>query len=377
MPASVLSFLIAVAFWPGIAGAATVPRWALAALSLYFLSPWCLPFVAWCFWKLDFDQAMHWTILCGALSWGARDGNDAFWRLDVGAGSPLRRDAIIQAFCLGIAVSSVLAIMQSLGYVGVPQIVAPSGLFLNKNTMGEAAAVAFAASLLARRPERWSWLSAARYWWPALMTLPAIVLSGARAAQIASFTAFWLWLPWRWRLLAGGLALVLLPFVWPTMFGPHLNSLAQRMVLWNDALTALSPWGLGDYDFSTVQHREPYLHNDWLQFVYELGVVGAAPVLVIVAVTVRGGAVFSVPVVVIASFGFPLHMPATGWLIAYLCGAYLRCRTDDDRNLARVRHEEPGLRRARRSPQLVPVSPLHRSRPCPGWFYSGSRPGGS
>lgn len=346
MSAPVLSFLIAVAFWPGIAGAATAPRWALAALSLYFLSPWCLPFVAWCFWKLDFDQAVHWAILCGALSWGARDDNDAFWRLDVGTGSSLRRDVVIQAFCLGIAVSSVLAIAQSLGYVGISQIVAPSGLFLNKNIMGEAAAVAFAASLLARRPERWSWLSAARYWWPALMTLPAIVLSGARAAQIASFTAFWLWLPWRWRLLVGGSVLMLLPFVWPTMFGPHVGTLMQRLLLWSNATQNLTWLGLGSYDFSTVQHREPHLHNDWLQSVYELGVVGAAPILVIVAVTVRGGVVFSIPVVVIASFGFPLHMPATGWFIAYLCGAYLRCRTDDDRNLARIWCEESGLCRA-------------------------------
>jgi hypothetical protein len=315
------AFCIAVAFMPGIAGAATSPRWAIAALSLWFMDWFCLPFAAICFVVLDFDSAVHWSIICGAFCWGLNGRTSECptierERIDRGSRAVV---AVIMGFSIGVGCSGALAIFQSFGFQSVPQVVIPGGLFLNKNFMGEAAALAIIASI------------GARLWWPALICLPALVLAQSRAAILASFCGAFLLLPSlaRWLLvlvsLAGGL------LAWYFDFDIGTATLLQRVSIWQDAIHHLTWFGNGSYDFSTVINREPNLHNDPLQLIYELGLVGLIPLFVIAsAATVnREALAFTVCFLVIASLGFPLHVPASAWFGAFMFGHFVGLRRNE------------------------------------------------
>ncbi len=355
--APVLSFLVTVAFWGPFQGAATSPRWAVAALTLYWLHWACLPFLAFCFWRLDFDQAVHWSIVCAALSLGAKLETRTYQK-------------VVWAFCGGIAVSSVLAIAQTQGWQGIPQAAAPAGLFVNKNVMADAAVLAFVAGCAVAsqrlvcetgQNRRWGNL----VWWSfPLMTLPAIALSGGRAAQLGALCGMFFLLPVRARLWLGLFTALIMWQFWSELLLPHLSSFNQRVSLWNDAVQHLTWLGNGSYDFSTAQHREPNLHNDWLQAVYELGVVGVVvPALFIVAG--RNDAALPVVVVlaVIGSFSFPLHVPASGWFAAVVVGFALRRRAIDGRTVVPTRRKDWKLSGFGRRPALVSLSTLYSSRP--------------
>ena len=120
--------------------------------------------------------------------------------------------------------------------------------------------------------------------------------------------------------------------LWWLGFG-NISSLIQRLDLWHDAILNLHWLGNGSYDYSTVQWREPNLHNDWLQLIYELGIVGLVPI----AVLFRSHAVpFIVSLVVVGSFGFPLHVPATAWFAAFIVGISMGQRGNVGRNPVRA-----------------------------------------
>ena len=74
---------------------------------------------------------------------------------------------------IGLAVSSAISIGQLAGWIDWPSINIPSGLFLNKNFMAEAAALVLI------------WLIAERVWWLAILVAPCVVLAGARGALLA------------------------------------------------------------------------------------------------------------------------------------------------------------------------------------------------
>lgn len=317
------AFLMAVAFWPNIAGAATSPRWAVASLAGYWLSPWFLPFIAYCYWLLDFDSATHWTIACAVLSLGF-------------AATDRQREVAIRAFCLGIGVSSVVAAFQTAGWQGIAQIAPPAGLFLNKNVMGETAALAFAVALGLKGKDRWYSIA---------FVIPAIVLSGGRAAWLGTGCALLLWLPWRFSSALLALAGLLIFWEWSSVSGSHVASLLQRFYLWRGAMEHLTWLGNGPYDFSTLAWREDNLHNDWLQFVYELGVVGIAAAAFVLSCSAKVGRPFVAALAVISSFSFPLHVPASLWLVSFVAGGGLRLLYDESRSPLRRRSSEPRLRR--------------------------------
>lgn len=331
-----IAFLIAVAFVPGISGAATSPRWAIAAVSLWFLEWYCLPFVAFCFFAVDFDSAVHWAIVCAAFSWGLRYGRISGEADKHGGGRQTRsgknvenRHAfdvgkvkqatalyhaiprVIAAFCCGVAVSGAAAIFQSRGWAWIPQVVSPAGLFLNKNFMGETACLALIAALQYR------------LWFPALICLPALALSTSRASWLAALIALLCICSIRQLVVLLSLCLPVALAAWYMGFASDA-SLLQRFEIWHGALQNLHWFGSGAYDYSTVQNREPNLHNDWLQLIYEFGIIGLIPMAVILAAANnRGGLPFVVSLLVIGSFGFPLQMPATAWFSAFIVGHFV------------------------------------------------------
>lgn len=297
------AFLLSVAFWPGIAGAATSPRWAVAALGLFYLRLAPALFAAWCFVKLDFDAAVHWAILAALLSFGMSFKFD--WHLE----------PLVKAFAVGVGVSSLLAVCQALGWSPVDQIIPPAGLFLNKNVMGETACLTI---ILAFRLEIWPY---------AALALPALVLSGCRSAWAAIAVATLWSAPWRLKLVALACCAAFLAS------HPSTASLSQRFDMWSAVVPSLDLWGNGSYLQTMPYGVETHLHNDWLQLVYELGVAGLIPLALVAAVP----SAFGAAVVVLASFGFPLQMPATAALVAVVIGHDLRVRFVNQRVLLRAR----------------------------------------
>lgn len=335
------AFVVAVAFWPWMMGSATSPRWAAMAPSLFFLDPLAWPFTLWSLWRVDFDQAVHWALLAAVWCWGWRSSE-----------TDLRRVTI--AFSIGIGLSGVIAVFQHYwGWTGVPQNAEPGGLFLNKNFMGEAACFAFAAVI------------GLRIWWLVPVTLLPLVMSSSRTACGAALISLIFILPWRklWPIGVLVCAWALWSQPWS---GWHLfddGPLAQRVALWQDALRHLSWLGNGSYDYSTVQNREPNLHNDWLQFVYENGIVGAGVVVFILWCAVRGLPSFAVALCVVASFGFPLHDPATGWFAAFVLGAGVGNELDRRRTDVGAGAEDAGLVAAAPRAAVIPLPALHSRSP--------------
>ncbi len=290
--ASVLvALLLPVAYVPGIEGAATSPRWALAALSAYFLSLPALLFAAWPLYFLDSpDAAYKWAIVAAAYCWGTRTDDEA-------AGK------VARAFALGIGAEGCLAAAQWLGF-GLDSIPTLNGgfagTFANKNYLGEAACASFVVGMR---------FSAAA----ALASVPALVLSGCRSAWLAALVAFGVNAGWRWTWLW----LVAAAFVvWRAdsdLLGGG-SSMALRFELWRDA----APVVVRGLPFGAGAPLEP-LHNEFLQVWSELGVVAAAPLALFYLAACRDAA-FGAGVAVLLSFGFALHLPATAWLVAFVCG---------------------------------------------------------
>lgn len=290
-----LGFAITAAIWPGLQGAATSPRWAIAALTLPWLHWSAFPFVAWLWLRLEFDPAVHWTILTAAFCCG-------FKTEDI--------TPTIKAIGAAIALCSLVAIGQAYFDFGwIPQVATPGGLFLNKNLMGEMAALVFAAAFLVYVP------------WIALATLPSIALSGSRTAWLATGVTLFLNVSWRWRFVLSAFGCAFALWAWHTGFNTHTYTLGQRFMLWQDAVPRLTFFGNGTYEWANVENREPNMHNDWLQLVWELGIFGLIPIFAVLACRATA---FAVAVIIIGSLSFPLEMPASGWLIAFVLGSCLR-----------------------------------------------------
>jgi len=228
---------------------------------------------------------------------------------------------VVSGFSLGVAVSGIVAIMQVAGWDGVQQLIHPGGLFLNKNFMGEAACLALVMALQYRL-------------WPvAVFLLPPLLLSGSRASFLATYLVSFFFLSRRFQIgmLFFGAAIVLV--AWKIGATNNVASMDQRLMIWSMALPELKIFGSGAYDYSTILHREPNLHNDWLQLIYEFGIIGLVPMAAVYLSAINGALPFVMVLVVIATFGFPFHLPATAWFIAFVIGAMVGRNSDERRAL--------------------------------------------
>lgn len=142
-----LCFIVAVTFWPGMAGAADASRWA----SLCVLVPIGLFFVVIRPTVIHVIGALLIGYMALSMLWTpvGFDGVAELMQVAVIAGMFLighetdDLTPLYRGLGLGLWVSSGIAIAQWLGYEPVV-IVAPDntpGLFINPNTMGEIAAV--------------------------------------------------------------------------------------------------------------------------------------------------------------------------------------------------------------------------------------------
>ncbi len=333
---AVLGLSLAVMFWPGMAGAAEPSRWALLAVvppaMLFFTkirmttTHWlALALMVWTIlsmaWASVFDDALNGMLefaFCFAVFAIAAEIEEPGW--------------FYSGAAIGLGVSTGIAMGQRLGYEPViTQFVGsgPSGLFVNPSILGESA-VCIAVLMLARKQ-----------WWLTALVLPGLLLSQQRSSLIAlicCITAMvWLWKRW----LAIG-ALVFCGAAAMVLADKSLtpwDSLAQRIDIWRDALTGVTFFGHGIgnfyavfpfYENFTANEQGPawpiatHAHNDLLEVLFELGVPGFVLTCAMAWSIWKHAQLperYGLAAIGITSLaGFPLHMPFTGAVAAYMAG---------------------------------------------------------
>lgn len=363
---AIVAFMVTVAYWPGIAGYAIAPRWAVLAIGL----PVLLFFVP----RIEMTT-VHWVGLAvvgyafASLAWIAVpvEAVDGLAKMTIvacafvlGAQATDLKPTFV-ALAIGLAVNDVFGVLQYFGIHVVEIVYAnkSAGLFANQNMYGELAALSLVGAL------------AYRLWWTVPFPALGLILSQCRGAwlgvAIAGIVA--LWTRSKLGAVAALLALIVAGNI-ALLIPQAQNALIARGRVWMDAAENLS-WrghGVGQYWVTTPQHaprqeamntRHWHAHNDPIEAVYEYGI---AAILCVVFVGMCLAGPLTRERAILAAFlgiglvGFPLHVPATAFVGALVAG-----------RLARVRHElrcavdrrssldgDGNANRYRTSPALVP-----------------------
>lgn len=343
-----LAFLVSALYWPGIAGAATTPRWAL----LFAVIPWLVIRPRWTAPHAVGAALLIWAAF--SLQWSPElvDGIGAIftlsllallfcvgWQLD-----DLR--PVYWGAGLGIALSGPVAALQLNGYEVVRGLGA-AGLFVNPNFMGEAAALALVVFV------------ASRHWAMVAAVAPPFVMSGSRGAVLALCAALCVhfWRQWRPFGAVIALSLALLAFdshyKGATVSQESLSlqslsggtmpvsdpALSDREAIWRSTVNGLTVLGRGigsfwgEYPRFEVRPDPPsrpeFPHNEWLHIAFELGLPGLL-LFCVLCLTLAGpidtSRLVLIALAVESCFGFPLHVPTTAFIGALAAGHAVRSR---------------------------------------------------
>jgi hypothetical protein len=318
-----LGFTVAVAYWPGLLSGAFAPRWALVAVLVPLLcriTPSALP---------ELCRLLLACVLAAAgisiLQAPDHLGGlyDYFHLMILGvcvvAGAGLvRLDGLFAGLGAGLALSSAIVLAQVSGWSGVTNLSGtPSGLFFNAEVLGT-----FAALVLV-------WGAVRRVWWIAAVAFIPVALCESRLAILASLVGLaYGFLPRR-ALIAVGLLVPLAGLCAILLLGDYkLGTAFHRATIWGASLHALTWTGQGLGWYATAFPALRYAHSDALQMLVEFG-IPALFLLYIPYVILRermgdvAGRAALVAGGVEILMGFPLHMPATGFVIAVVAGHLL------------------------------------------------------
>jgi len=339
--AGLFGFALMTAYWPGIAGAATTPRWIVAAslaLALFMAPRVRMTMTHWVGLLL-----IGWLVL--SILWndggtdGRLDGGEASFELLVvlcafAVGSTLTDlSGLIIGAALGIGINSAVAVAQWFGWQGV-EIVNGGypGLFVNRDRLAAAAAVV-AVGLVAL-PRVWLLLP---------LLLPSLVLAPSKAAWLGICAGVVvtesLYRPFR---IYAGLSLVM---AIPTYLILHglAPSDGERLAIWRDTISGLTVFGHGlgsfrevflalaqTFDFNHWQSRPEHPHNEWLWLVFEGGVpaLGLGMLFSLglwFAADERPERSVFAALFVLSLFAMPFHDPGTVVLGALFAGHCAGC----------------------------------------------------
>lgn len=242
------------------------------------------------------------ALACASTLWAVSmpDALRRSWELALGVGtfmwaaSSSRGDmvALVVAAGIGMAVNSILAVIQDVGIETPLAYVThtPAGTFLNGNYMAEGAAAVLFLILAAPLPPLPRGLLA-------IGCLPALFLGGSRGALVAVFlvAAAWVAQKGRWRilgLLCASAGLAAGWYVWSRWGDPY--ALVTRWPMWLNTLAAWDWFGRGAGSYLTgyamihdvaIQTppsvfgfliRPQSAHNDMLTILFEHGAAGVA-----------------------------------------------------------------------------------------------------
>jgi hypothetical protein len=352
-----------VAYWPGVAGLATTPRWDVAAVLViaYFIGPRVrmtavhrlgLALIAWLAVTLSFETGD------ARLDGGNELFQMAMIAVGFAVGSNVANLRLLVIGCaIGIGINSAFLIAETAntpawlfsscvdinGSEDVAHVVClyfgnPAGLFYNQDRLAAGAAMVGVACLAQRRT-----------WWCLPPIVPSLILVHSSAAWLAVAVGAYILagqLPnsvgrtIRIVMIAAGCAAVAVKL--------GTNSTDERMAIWSDTIPSLTFWGNGlgsfregflahaqSYDFARFQSRPEHPHNEWLWLAYEGGICAVVLACAFVVCLVRrraqtGELAVLAAFAVLSLFAMPFHDPATAVLAALVAG---RCAAGRDRTV--------------------------------------------
>lgn len=351
--AGIFGFLLAVAYCPFIGGAAVTPR----ILLLSAVVPAALLGLALAgrrmviTWPHVFGGLfMGWAALSMAWSTTPYDSVDVLFQMGLLAGcfmlgshlGTLR--PLLVGLALGLGVSSALVLVELLSGWHIEQLSGAGiitnygALFVNRNYLGEVAALVFVGFLAVDRRLIPGVLPTVPVWVAACL-LPALLVAKSRNSALAIAVVYlvMLWEVGYQRLVLVAICVGFWAFV-GALFVVNTGSLVDRLHIWGDGVRALSLFGTGLGSFVTAPayfsdamgQRNVYAHNEFLQVAVELGLPGLALFLAFCwSVLSRrvgdgpGRYVF-LAALVEACLGFPFHLPVSGALALYMAGSVCR-----------------------------------------------------
>ena len=345
MIVGILSFVFSILYWPGIASAATTPRWAFLAvvvsLGLFFVR------VRWTLAHFFLAATLGWMLVSWSWAIVGYDGALIGFKFVIlsglfliGAQLTSLRPVLIGC-SWGLLVNSAVIIAQLRGWTALEQAAIPGGLFINKDLSAEFALLVLIGLLYER------------LWWLVPNVLVSVIMPHSRSVMVAAVVKLGLLLwkkqPRLWVFFG---AIVIASGIVYYLLAPD-SSASQRIDLWIDTLQGYR-WfghGLGQYyavypEFAThvdtLVERPDHAHNDLLEIGYELG-IGASLVVCFVWCCWRGTLVAEKAILaaflVIGCFSFPLYMPATAAIFALVAGRLAGTLPDLRNSLARSREK--------------------------------------
>ncbi|HEV2225097.1 MAG TPA: hypothetical protein VGR84_19045, partial [Candidatus Acidoferrales bacterium] len=228
----------------------------------------------------------------------------------------------LDGFMIGLAVgllpSAALCLPQIIGWSPLPAGIEPSGLFYNRDILGELSAPVFVWFMLRR-----SWLT--------LIPAVPLLLCSSRVSWVAASLGLIFALPGRVRKILGIAAMASVVAAVSVLWSERLRTVNERLMIWKITLRHVTISGHGIGSFDAVFPMFVTAHSDVLQAVFELG-IGAAFLLALGIFlclretdrVVRGTFVASAVEVLVS---FPLHLPANGFLVAVVAGHLARRRS--------------------------------------------------
>jgi hypothetical protein len=317
--------ILSCAYWPYIYAPATSPRWAYLAVSL--------PILLWLFYKQVNFTWMHLVGLCFilwslvSLVWSVNiwDGIDSFIKFVILAEAFVLGSYLIDLRCIFVGLATGLIVQSALLFV--PLLFELdwhyTSLFVNPNIFSETALVVCVGVLIYE------------YWWLVIGLLPAIFVNNTRSVLFAGFLTFGAWLWTKSRLLFVGLLFVGLALCWLSVYlNWKIPSIDQRLTFWTELLSGVTLLGNGLGSFlssypllsesmDTLLLKLRFAHNDLLQIVFELGVVGGLLIVIFCSLILRTDCkerYVLIAFIGVSCFSFPLYLPVTAFIAAVVCG---------------------------------------------------------
>lgn len=327
VPLFLATFLVSVAYLPGIGGASTTPRWSVFLVGfsvLLLFAPRIRPTIGHLIW-FSFVALSIASVLWSKTPFDTIGEIERLAAMSFAFLVAAETEDLTPAWsglALGVTISAAIAVLQSGGMelASPAGSVPPAGLFFNKNFLAEAGVVALVASL------------SLRLWHYVPGTLVATVLPGSRAAIVAlgAFLVFSVTrrIPRRFALPGGAVllaAIVLLVWVDAITTNRIVTSINSRLEIWSWVGAGSSVWGWGSGSFPSMFPMFERAHSDFMETLHGTGMIGMGLLSLLFGWSLGGkddGSAKGIALVlfVVALFGFPLQLPATAMAFALVAG---------------------------------------------------------
>ena len=352
---AVLTFALTLIMWPGFIESSNTPRWILLSATI----PFFLLIAEIKLTKVHFIGFawLAWAGLTALWSVSLYDSIFHLWHFVVLAmvfcvGANLSRREIkwcFLAFIVGVSINAIIALGQMQGWEGVIQAGTqkgyPTGTFMNKNYLAEAALMALPAAMILAKA------------WPIPFIVAALVAAFSRGAFVAGGLLFTSWMWERYRktaivLTTGILVVPILYFGNLSHDGSFMNtSTGARVSFWANSVAMVvdKPWGqgLGAYMATYPKYHNAIIptttsayrinmrprtaHNDFITIAAETGIPGAFLLTWFFITVLRSPratdeqktAFYTIlAFLLLGMFNFPLYLPTSAFL-AVLSAGYL------------------------------------------------------